>query len=56
VRDDKEQSTTDEYIANLDEQCAANYIRMRVSPDAKTYTIEIPARGHTRVYETAARK
>jgi competence protein ComEC len=56
VRDDKEQSTTDEYIANLDEQCTANYIRMRVSPDAKGYTVEIPARGHTRVYDTSDRE
>jgi hypothetical protein len=54
VRDDKEQSTTDEYIANLDEQCTANYIRLRVSPDAKSTRRNSCARAHACMRHTIA--
>jgi competence protein ComEC len=52
VRADVENNTADEFIANADEKCAANYIKLTVAPDAKTYTISIPATGHKRTYET----
>jgi competence protein ComEC len=52
LREDGHNSSTDDHIANLEEQCSANYIRMRVEPDGKRYAIEIPAKGHRRVYET----
>jgi hypothetical protein len=52
VRDDNQNSTADEFIANLDEKCSAGYIRMRVEPDGRRYTIEIPATGHRAVYAT----
>jgi hypothetical protein len=48
-----------EFIANLDNltgvaaaSCPANLIKMSVAPDGKSYTISIPANGHTRTYRT----
>ncbi len=43
-------NTADEFIANLDEQCAANPIHLKVAPDAQTYTVSIPATGHKQVF------
>jgi competence protein ComEC len=54
VRADVENNTADEFIANADEKCAANYIKLTVAPDAKTYTVTIPATGHKRTFETRA--
>lgn len=52
VRPDAENNTGDEFIANHPETCTANYIKMTVAPDANTYTISIPATGHSRTYQT----
>lgn len=52
VRDDVQNNTADEFIANADEKCAANYIKLTVAPDAKSYTVSIPATGHQRTFET----
>ncbi|MBC7852397.1 MAG: MBL fold metallo-hydrolase [Pirellulaceae bacterium] len=46
----------DEYIANKEEQCKAHYIKLSVAPDAKTYTVSIPANKHERTYNTKAAK
>jgi len=45
-------NTADELIANLDEACQGNYIKMSVAPDAKSYTLSIPATGHTHTFAT----
>jgi competence protein ComEC len=55
-----EENTADEFIANLVEarpadKCTANYIKMSVAPDAKSYTISIPSNGHSRTYATTAK-
>jgi beta-lactamase superfamily II metal-dependent hydrolase len=42
----------DEYIANKEEKCQANYIKLSVAPDAKSYTVDIPANNHQRKFET----
>jgi competence protein ComEC len=55
VRTDGLNSTTDEYIANLDERCAAHFIKMSVEPDGTRYTITIPASGHSKTYTTRAK-
>ncbi len=58
VRDDRENNTTPEYIANkgdLGEGCQAHHIQCIVSPDARTYTITIPASGHSRTFTTQPR-
>ena len=52
VRDDRENNTADEFIANLEEKCAANYIRLSVDPSGKSYTVSIPATGHKRTFQT----
>jgi hypothetical protein len=46
----------DEYIANQEEKCKANYIKLSVAPDAKTYTVSIPANKHERTYNTKVEK
>ncbi|MGI8979950.1 MAG: ComEC/Rec2 family competence protein [Pirellulaceae bacterium] len=46
----------DEYIANKEEQCKANYIKLSVAPDAKTYTVSIPANKHERTFKTKSEK
>ena len=54
VRPDAGNNTAAEFIANADEKCAANYIKLTVAADGKTYTVSIPATGHTRTYQTKA--
>jgi competence protein ComEC len=48
-------NVADEYIANLEEQCQANYIHLSVAPDGEEYSVSIPANGHTRTFETKGR-
>jgi len=55
VREDKENNTGDEFIANLEEKCAGNIIKLSVDPSGKFYTVSIPARGHRKVYPTRAK-
>jgi len=50
-----ENNTADEFIANVEEQCAGNFIKLTVAPDGKSYTVSIPATGHTRTFETRAK-
>ncbi len=52
VRDDVENNTTDELIANLAEKCAGNFIKLAVAPDGRSYTVTIPASGHAKTYRT----
>jgi len=52
VRADSVNNTADEFIANLDEKCAANHIQLSVEPSAKSYTVSIPATGHQKTYPT----
>jgi hypothetical protein len=56
VRVDIEDNTADEFIANLEEKCEGNYIKLSVDPSGKTYTISIPATGHSRTYQTREKK
>jgi competence protein ComEC len=50
----------DEFIANLEEfkpadRCPGNLIKLSVAPDGKSYTVSVPARGHTHTYATTAK-
>jgi beta-lactamase superfamily II metal-dependent hydrolase len=55
VREDQENNTANEFIANLEEKCQGNYIRLSVDPSGKSYTVTIPATGHKRSYQTRAK-
>jgi hypothetical protein len=52
LRGDGSPNAPDEYIANLTKDCKANYIKLSVDPTGKTYTVSIPANGHSRTYAT----
>ncbi len=52
VRADRENNTEDALIANLERECHGDYIKLSVQPDGKSYTVSIPARGHTRTFQT----
>lgn len=45
-------NVADEYIANKEKDCQGNYVKLSVSPDAKTYTVSIPANGHSRTFQS----
>ena len=42
----------DEYIANKEKDCQGNFVKLSVAPDAKSYTVSIPASGHSRTFQT----
>ena len=47
-------NVSDEFVANRDEACAGNFVKLSVAPDGSSYTVSIPATGHQRTYETKA--
>lgn len=53
LRDDIENNTTNEFIANLTRDCDAHHIHMSVASDGKKYTISIPDKGHSSIYKTS---
>ena len=55
VRDDSQNSTPDEFIANVEEQCSAGYVKMTVEPDGRRYAIEIPGRRHKATFATTGK-
>ena len=52
VRPDRQDNTADEFIANVPEKCDGNYIHLAVDPSGLSYTVTIPATGHSRTYAT----
>lgn len=52
VQDDA--NTADEFIANHAEKCEAHYLKLSVSADGRSYTMQIPGTGHVRTYKTKA--
>lgn len=55
TRNDGSPNTADEYIANDGPQCNANYIKLSVAPDSRSYTVNLPAKNHSRTYQTQSR-
>jgi competence protein ComEC len=54
IRPDIENNTHEDFIANMEEKCQGNYIKLSVAPDGKTYTVSIPATKHERTFQTKA--
>jgi competence protein ComEC len=48
-------NTDDQFIANVEEKCPANYIHCSVDSTGRTYTISIPAKNFSKTYQTQAR-
>lgn len=48
-------NSADERIANRDEECAGNYVRMSIEPSGRRFTLSVPSTGHEKTYETRAR-
>lgn len=55
LRDDSHNNTADEFIANHAKECAGHHVQMNVAADGKSYTLAIPASGHSRKFETKAK-
>jgi competence protein ComEC len=57
LRKDSENNTKDQYIANKTEkeQCQGHYIKLSVAPDGQSYTVSIPAHGHSREFKSKPR-
>jgi competence protein ComEC len=50
--DGDKNNTEGEYIANESgEKCTGNFVHLQVAPDAKSYTVNIPASKHAKTYE-----
>src|SRR5262245_53286349 len=41
----------DEYIANREETCQGDYVKLSVAPDARSYEVSIPANKHARTFQ-----
>lgn len=52
LRGDGSPNSEAEYIANDEKDCKANFIKLSVDADAKHYTMQIPAKGHRRTFDT----
>ncbi|PSR53309.1 hydrolase [Adhaeribacter arboris] len=52
VRADSLYNTSPDFIANLKENCQANFIKMTVEPNGKKYTVSIPAKNYTKTFTT----
>jgi competence protein ComEC len=55
VREDFQNNTSDELIANLEKNCKANYVKLTVDPSEGAYTISIPGTGHSRKFPIKAK-
>jgi competence protein ComEC len=52
VRADSENNTHEDFIANMEEKCQGNYIKLSVHPQGTEYTVSIPATKHERTFGT----
>lgn len=52
LRADSENNTDSRQIANLEKDCAGNYIKISVQGDGKSYQVSIPANGYGRTFHT----
>jgi len=50
-----ENNTAEVLIANLEEKCNGNFIKLTVDPSGKSYLLNIPGTGHRRTFETRSK-
>ena len=50
VREDTENNTLLNFIANVDPDADGNHIHASVAPDGKSYAVSVPANGHLQTY------
>jgi beta-lactamase superfamily II metal-dependent hydrolase len=50
-----QENTDPEFIANADEECQGESIKLSVAPDSKSYTVTVGGKGKPRRYETRAK-
>src|SRR5438105_4569913 len=51
LRPNSTNNTRDEFIANLEKESAGNFVKLCVEPEARNYTISIPATKQQRIFE-----
>ncbi|HEV3237790.1 MAG TPA: MBL fold metallo-hydrolase [Gemmataceae bacterium] len=47
-----QENADDEFIANAEEKCAGNFIKLAVAPDSKSYTVTVGAKDKPKSYKT----
>jgi competence protein ComEC len=52
LRADSQNNTAPDYIANLEKDCQANYIKVTVADDTESFTVSIPAKNHSQVFNS----
>ena len=50
--DGADNNVADEFIANLEKECAGNTIQLAVSPEGTTYRVSLPHSSHVREFKT----
>jgi beta-lactamase superfamily II metal-dependent hydrolase len=45
-------NTSPEKIANVEEKCVGNYLKLSVEPNGKKYTVSVPSTGHEQTFTT----
>jgi len=48
-------NTVDSRIANREEACAGEFVKMSVAPDGESYVLTVPSTGYTEAYKTRRR-
>ena len=51
-----QENTDPEFIANPEEKCQGESIKLSVAPDGKSYTVSVGSKGKTRRYDTRGEK
>ena len=52
VRTTEADNTAPEFVANDEESCRGEFINLSVEPNAKSYTVTVPSKKTSRIYQT----
>jgi beta-lactamase superfamily II metal-dependent hydrolase len=56
VTSEPQDNTDPEFIANADEKCEGELVKLSVAPDAKSYTVTVGSKGKAKRFETRSSK